>query len=60
LRDKLLEVLTNIHKETEEETLKVVIWCHLGHAYINEVSEGKRKMHISFSQQVLFFEKATH
>lgn len=39
LRDKLLEVLTNIHKETEEETLKVVIWCHLGHAYINEVTE---------------------
>ncbi|XP_020632564.1 uncharacterized protein LOC110069383 [Orbicella faveolata] len=32
-------VLKNIHKEKEEETLKVVIWCHLGHAYIKEVSE---------------------
>ena len=44
LRDQLLMVLNNIHKEKEEETLKVVIWCHLGHAYIKEVSEGERKM----------------
>ena len=44
LRDELLAVLKNIHKEKEEETLKIVIWCHLGHAYIKEVSEGERKM----------------
>ena len=44
LKDELLMVLKNIHKEKEEETLKVVIWCHLGHAYIKEVGEGERKM----------------
>ena len=44
LRDELLMVLKNIHKEKEEETLKVVIWCHLGHAYIKEISEGEKKM----------------
>ena len=44
LRDELLTVLKNIHKEKEEEPLKVVIWCHLGHAYIKEVGEGERKM----------------
>jgi len=44
LRAELLMVLKNIHKEKEEETLKVVIWCHLGHAYIKEVGEGERKM----------------
>ena len=43
-RDELLMVLKNIHKEKEEESLKVVIWCHLGHAYIKEVSEGERKI----------------
>ena len=36
-------MLKNIHKEKEVETLKVVIWCHLGHAYIKEVGEGERK-----------------
>ena len=44
LRDELLMVLKNIHKEKEEEKLKVVIWCHLGHAYIKEISEGEKKM----------------
>ena len=44
LRDELLMVLKNIHKEKEEETLKVVIWCHIGHAYIKEISEGEGKM----------------
>ena len=44
LRDELLVVLRDIHKEKEEEALKVVIWCHLGHAYIKEVSEGEKKM----------------
>ena len=44
LRAGLLTVLKNIHKEKEEEALKVVIWCHLGHAYIKEVGEGERKM----------------
>ena len=44
LRDELLEVLKNIHKEKEEEALKVVVWCHLGHAYIKEVGEGERKI----------------
>ena len=43
-RDELLNVLKNIHKEKEEETLKVVVGCHLGHAYINEVGEGERNM----------------
>ncbi|XP_020632584.1 uncharacterized protein LOC110069397 [Orbicella faveolata] len=43
LRDELLMVLKNIHKEKEEETLKVVIWCHLGHAYIKEISEDDEK-----------------
>ena len=44
LRNALLVVLKNIHKEKEEEPLKVVVWCHLGHAYIKEVDEGERKM----------------
>ena len=44
LRNELLMVLKNIRKEKEEETLKVVMWCHLGHAYIKEVGEGERKM----------------
>ena len=44
LRAELLNVLKNIHKEKEEEPLKVVIWCHLGHAYITEVGEGERSM----------------
>ena len=44
LRNELLKVLKNIHKEKQEEALKVVIWCHLGHVYIKEVSEGERKM----------------
>ena len=44
LRDELLVVLRDIHKEKEAEALKVVIWCHLGHAYIKEVSEGEKKM----------------
>ena len=44
LRDELLVVLKDIHKEKEEEALKVVIWCHLGHAYIKEVSEGEKKI----------------
>ena len=44
LRNELLVVLKNIHKEKEEEPLKVVVWCHLGHAYIKEVGEGERKM----------------
>ena len=44
LKDEFLMVLKNIHKQKEEETLKVVIWCHLGHAYIKEVGEGERKM----------------
>ena len=56
LRHELLTVLKNIHKEKEEEPLKVVIWCHLGHAYIKEVGEGERKMQVSLAQQVLFFE----
>ena len=44
LRNELLVVLKNIHKEKQEEPLKVVVWCHLGHAYIKEVGEGERKM----------------
>jgi len=44
VRAELLEVLEDIHKEKEEGALKVVIWCHLGHAYIKEVSEGEKEM----------------
>ena len=44
LRAELLMVLKNIHKEKQEEALKVVVWCHLGHAYIKDVSEGESKM----------------
>ena len=60
LRDELLMVLKNIHKEKQEEKLKVVAWCHLGHAYIKEVSEGERKMQVSLAQQVLFFALESH
>ena len=59
LRDELLMVLKNIHKEKQEK-LKVVAWCHLGHAYIKEVSEGERKMQVSLAQQVLFFALESH
>ncbi|KAJ7323759.1 hypothetical protein OS493_030885 [Desmophyllum pertusum] len=42
LKDKLLMVLREIHKEKEdeEEMVKVSIWCHLGHSYIPKVNEG--------------------
>jgi len=43
LKDKLLMVLKNIHKEKEEEKVIVDIWCHFGHAYITKVDEGERK-----------------
>jgi len=42
LKDKLLMVLRNLHKEKEEEKVMVDVWCHLGHAYITEVDEGVR------------------
>jgi len=42
LKDKLLMVLTNLHKEKEEEKVMVDVWCHLGHAYITKVDEGER------------------
>ena len=42
LKDKLLMVLRNLHKEKEEEKVMVDVWCHLGHAYITEVDEGER------------------
>ena len=41
LRNALLVVLKNIYKEKEKEPLKVVVWCHLGHAYIKDVDEGE-------------------
>jgi len=41
LRDKLLMVLNDIHKEKEEEKVMVDIWCHFGHAYITKVDEGE-------------------
>ena len=41
LRDKLLMVFENLHKEKEEERVIVDIWCHLGHAYITKVDEGE-------------------
>ena len=44
LRDKLLMVLNDIHKEKEEEKVMVDIWCHFGHAYITKVDEGEWKI----------------
>ena len=41
LKDKLHMVLKSLHKEKEEETVMVDIWCHLGHAYITNVDEGE-------------------
>ena len=44
LRDELLRVLRNIHKEKEEEKVIVDIWCHFGHAYITKVGEGEQNI----------------
>lgn len=41
LKDKLLMVLEELHKEKEEEKVMVDLWCHLGHAYITNVDEGE-------------------
>ena len=49
LKDKLLTVLKKIHKEKEEESVVIDIWCHLGHAYITQVDEGERKIHFNFA-----------
>ena len=40
-------MLRQIHKEKDEEMVKVDMWCHFGHAYITKVDEGKRSFHIS-------------
>ena len=50
LRDELLNVLKKIHKEKQEETLKVVVWSHLAHAYIKEVGEGEKYATLSISR----------
>lgn len=41
LKEKILEVLKQIHKEKGEDEVKVDMWCHLGHAYITKVDEGE-------------------
>ena len=41
LKDQILQVLKQIHKEKEEEVIKVDMWCHFGHAYITKVDEGE-------------------
>jgi len=41
LEEKVLEVLKQIHKEKDEEMVKVDMWCHFGHAYVTKVDEGK-------------------
>ena len=40
LEKKLLMVLRKIQEEKEDETVRIDIWCHLGHAYLIEVDEG--------------------
>ena len=41
LKEKILGVLKQIHKEKEEEMVIVDIWCHFGHAYLIKVKEGQ-------------------
>ena len=40
LKEKMLGILKQIHKEKEEEMVIVDIWCHFGHAYLINVDEG--------------------
>ncbi|PFX17738.1 uncharacterized protein LOC111340449 [Stylophora pistillata] len=39
LKEKMLGILKQIHKEKEEEMVIVDIWCHFGHAYLINVDE---------------------
>lgn len=41
LKEEILKVLKQIHKEKEEDMIKVDMWCHFGHAYVTKVDEGK-------------------
>ena len=36
-------MLKHIHKEKEEEMIKVDMWCHFGHAYVTKVDEGNKE-----------------
>ena len=40
MKEKVLEVLRQIHRETGEEEVRVDMWCHFGHACITKVDEG--------------------
>ena len=41
LKEKILEVLKQIHGEKGDNKVRVDMWCHFGHAYITKVDEGK-------------------
>lgn len=45
LKEKVLQVLKQIHKEKDEEMVKVDMWCHFGHAYVTKVDEGETSFH---------------
>ena len=39
-------MLKQIHKEKDEEMVKVDMWCHFGHAYVTKVDEGEMLPHL--------------
>ena len=41
IKEKVLKVLKQIHGEKGEEVVRVDMYCHFGHAYINKVDEGR-------------------
>lgn len=42
LKEKVLQVLKQIHEEKDEEMIQVDMWCHFGHAYVTKVDEGDK------------------
>ena len=57
LKDQILQVLKQIHKEKEEEVIKVDMWCHFGHAYVTKIDEGNKKR---FSRLLLGKEQSSY
>ena len=41
IKEKIVEVLRQIHGEKREEKVMVDMWCHFGHAYITKIDEGE-------------------
>ena len=41
IKEKVVEVLRQIHGEKREEEVMVDMWCHFGHAYITKIDEGE-------------------